>query len=243
MEKKENLITNYTWLVERIARRIYERLPKGKVTLEDLLSAGYFGLIQAVERFDVSNPNHRIFLEMRIKGAIYDYLRSMDVLSKDRRRKYKKIVEIYDSLKSEDEIPDLSEIARILDMDEEEVRSLLIDGANAEMMSIFDPILRDEKEEELINIIASEEDIEEEIEKEELLKVLVKAFETLDDREKKLLSLYYFEGLPLKDVANILGISESRASQIHWRAVRKLREYMIKQGYIEEIECDKGISG
>lgn len=243
MKRKEDLITSYTWLVERIAKRIYERLPKGKVALEDLISAGYFGLIQAVEKFDVSKTNNHIFLEMRIKGAIYDYLRSMDILSKDRRRKYKKIVEICESLKSEGEMPDLSKVAEILKMDEDEVISLIIDGANAEMVSIFDPILGDERKEELIDVIASEEDIEEEIEREELLRALVEAFETLDDREKKLLSLYYLEGLPLKDVASILDISESRASQIHWRAVKKLREYLVKRGYIEEIEYDKGTGG
>jgi RNA polymerase sigma factor for flagellar operon FliA len=111
------------------------------------------------------------------------------------------------------------------------VRAILLDGSVAELQSLFDSVFSDREDEEVIDRIASEEDLEELVEKEEFLKAVSQAFEELDDREKILLSLYYFEGLPLKKVAELMDISESRASQIHWRAIKKIRNILEKRGY------------
>ncbi|MGB9668376.1 MAG: sigma-70 family RNA polymerase sigma factor [Thermosulfidibacteraceae bacterium] len=233
MTVRERIIATYLPLVENIARRIYERLPRNKVLLEDLISVGYYGLLQAVDKLKgESEGSNSLFIEIRIKGAIYDYLRSLDLMGKERRRRYKKVKEAYERLLAEyGEDPNLKEVADLTGLDEEDVRAILLDGSVAELQSLFDSVFSDREDEEVIDRIASEEDLEELVEKEEFLKAVSQAFEELDDREKILLSLYYFEGLPLKKVAELMDISESRASQIHWRAIKKIRNILEKRGY------------
>ncbi len=240
--RKEEIIERFLPLVKKLALKIRTRLPPN-VELDELISAGYVGLVEAVKKFDPERVDtFSYFVELKIRGAIYDYLRSLDVLSKEKRRKVKEFEELYEKLSMNNGgVVDINELTKELGINEEELMELMRYSASSYIESLTDPIIDGEENYNLLSIIESEEDPPKFLEENELFKLIVQAISSLPERDQLVLSLYYTDGFTFKEIGRILNITESRVCQIHWRAVKRIREHLEKMGY--EVKDGKGISG
>jgi RNA polymerase sigma factor for flagellar operon FliA len=202
-ENRNLLALNYLPLVKRIAAKIYTNI-QGKVEFEELLNYGIFGLLTSIERFEESRGlKFETFATHRIRGAILDGLREIDPLKRGTRSKVKKLDRAINDLKSSlGKNPNDKDIADYLSITQEELLDWYIE---IDAPSIF----RDE-------LITSENSAID----------LSMAIDSLDDREKQIIDLYYYEDLSLDEIAKILNISISRVSQIHGKALIKLKSQL-----------------
>jgi RNA polymerase sigma factor for flagellar operon FliA len=227
--ERERLLMEQLPQVRYIARRIHERLPR-HVPLEDLVHAGVLGLIDALHKFDRNkHVQFGSYAKFRIRGAILDSLREMDWSPRDLRRKARRLEEAHNKLRLElGRNPTEPELAVELGMDLRALQSLLgeIDGLEVGSLRVASP--RDGREEDLCEYIP---DNPEETPlllclRSEMKDLLAKAIGDLPEKERQVLALYYFEELTMKEVGAVLGVGESRVSQIHSMAVVRLRAKM-----------------
>ncbi len=224
---RNEIVVNYLYLVKYISSDIRYNLPKS-VDVEDLFEQGVMGLIEAVEHFDPSkNIKFETYASKRIKGAILDYLRSIDWLSRTLRKDIKKVEESYLRLITiSGELPSISDIAADLNMSEKKVRRI-INNISLEQILSLDEYLFGEENITMADLIRSDkEEAKEEVIKERLQKRLMESIKRLSSKEQLILQLYYFEELNFKEIGAILEISESRVSQIHSAIIMKLRTYL-----------------
>lgn len=221
---RDELVKQNLWLVRCIARSIAESLPNS-VDLDDLVSAGTVGLIKAIDEYDPSKgAKIETYARHRIRGAILDELRKHDVFSYSIRQKLKQIECAIMQIETElNRYPSDSEIAERTGLDIEEIGNLLSLASRLDLYS-----LEQIAESGEIGINVSEENVQTsdplgEIERKEILRLLEQAIRDLPDNESAVLGLYYYEGLRMKEIGEVLGISESRVSQIHSRAILLLR--------------------
>jgi RNA polymerase sigma factor for flagellar operon FliA len=202
-ENRNLLALNYLSLVKRIAAKIYTNI-QGKVEFEELLNYGIFGLLTSIERFEESRGlKFETFATHRIRGAILDGLREIDPLKRGTRSKIKRLDRAIIDLKSSlGKNPNDKDIADYLSITQEELLDWYIE---IDAPSIF----RDE-------LVTSENSAID----------LSIAIDSLDDREKQIIDLYYYEDLSLDEIAKILNISISRVSQIHGKALIKLKSQL-----------------
>ena len=209
-----------------LARRIHERLPR-HVPLEDLVHAGVVGLIDALNKFDSSkHVQFGSYAKFRIRGAILDSLREMDWGPRELRRKARRVEEAHRKLSLElSRAPTENEVATELGMALTEFQHLLGELDSLEVGSLRIESPWDGKEEDLCDYLpnAPEDTPFFRCLKSEMKALLVRVIAELPDKEQQVLSLYYFEELTMKEVGAVLGIGESRVSQIHSLAVVRLR--------------------
>ena len=224
-EERERLIIEHLPQVRLIARKIHERLPES-VTLDDLLSAGVLGLIHAIDNFDsTQNVKLRTYAEYRIRGAILDSLRANDWAPR-MKRKLARTLEA-GLAKAEQKwgrVPEEAEIAAELSMSVEEYRSRLNDVAALDIGEL--EFLRDERETPILlkYVSTPEEDSPAlQLEKVELERLIASAIDRIPAAERTVLSLYFYEELTLREIAEIMGIHFSRVSQIKSQAILRLR--------------------
>ena len=226
-EIREKLILEYAPLVKLVAGRLSMYLGYN-VEYEDLVSYGIFGLIDAIDKFDsMKAVKFETYASLRIRGAILDQSRKMDWIPRTIRQKQKKI----DSAMKEIE-QDTGRMAT----DEEIAKKLGITDDDylgwQSQMKITGLVSLDEFLESGTESIPQQgnqhrfESPEEVIEKTELKKTLELALELLTEKEKKVILLYYYEDLTLKEISNVLEVSESRISQLHTRALQKMKTKM-----------------
>jgi len=212
--------------VRYIARRIHERLPK-HVPLEDLVHAGVIGLIDAVHKFDPGkHVQFSAYAKFRIRGAILDSLREMDWSPRALRRKARGIEEAHNRLSTSlGRSPTEPELAQALGMDLHEFQHLLGELSSLEVGSLRITSPLDGKEEDMCEFLpgAPEDTPYFNCLRAEMKELLAKVISELPAKEQQVLSLYYFEELTMKEVGAVLGIGESRVSQIHTVAVIRLR--------------------
>lgn len=224
---REKLILEYAPLVKLVAGRLSMYLGYN-VEYEDLVSYGIFGLIDAIDKFDsMKAVKFETYASLRIRGAILDQIRKMDWIPRTIRQKQKKI----DSAMKEIE-QDTGRMAT----DEEIAKKLGITDDDylgwQSQMKITGLVSLDEFLESGTESIPQQgnqhrfESPEEVIEKTELKKTLELALELLTEKEKKVILLYYYEDLTLKEISNVLEVSESRISQLHTRALQKMKTKM-----------------
>ncbi len=227
-EQREQKILQYVPLVKKICRKIIRNLPPN-VDYNDLVSNGIIGLIQAIDHLD-SSKNPESYIKIRVKGAIYDYLRSLDFGSRNIREKEHKIKDIIRNFQNEHQRdPTDEEISNILGESLEEYQNSLYKISFSYLQSLEDIVYKitEEHEKSYDNFISSDiETPEENALKSDLESKLKEAVERLDDREKLVLQLLFYEELGIKEVAEILGISLSRVSQIKSQALQKLKDYL-----------------
>ena len=209
---KEELITNYMPAVKAMAARLKERLPSS-VEFNDLVSIGYEELVKLSNRYDPKkNDNFWGYAKKRIYGSMLDFLRSIDTLSRGDRKLVKEIDKIISEYMNEYDMPPSDEyLAEVLDTDIEKIKK----ARRADEIYSVMPI------EEQMNYY---EDVSKKIEEEELVNAIKSILKTLNKKEQLIIQLYYFEELSLREISEILEISESRVSQIHKKIIQKLRE-------------------
>jgi len=223
---RERLLMEQLPQVRYIARRIHERLPR-HVPFEDLVHAGVVGLIDAFNKFDHDkHVQFSSYAKFRIRGAILDSLRDLDWSPRELRRKARSIDEAYRHLSGIlGRAPNTTELAAELRLSLEQLQSLMadIDGLEIGSLQIESP--RDGKAEDLCEYLpnAPEDTPYFRCLRSEMKDLLARVISELPEKEQRVLSLYYFEELTMKEVGTVLDIGESRVSQIHSLAVVHLR--------------------
>lgn len=229
--ERDTLIMQHLSTVRYIARRVHERLPQ-HVDLEDLISAGTVGLIDAAAKFDLRKKvQFKSYAQFRIRGAILDSLRVLDWSPRVLRRKGRAIEEAIRSLtQSLGHPPSEQEIAFELELSLPEYQRLLGDLKGLELGSLHTERTEGSDEQEMAYIPGSpEEDPLFQFLKGELRQRLVNAIEELPEKERMVLTLYYYEELTMKEIALTLGVVESRVSQIRSSAILRLRSALRPQ--------------
>lgn len=238
-EARESLILTYSPLVKYVAGRLSSSLPQ-TVDTSDLISYGVFGLIDAIEKFDVERGiKFETYAIARIKGAIIDELRAMDWVPRSVRARAREIESAYVALENRlKRVPDDHEVAAEMGISNREFHALLSKLSYASVIS-FEEMWsggadRDDRHDPL-DVIADEraEDPVDVFESAEIKDILAGAIERLPEREKTVIALYYYEGLTLKEIGTVLGVTESRVSQLHTKAVLRLRARLhAAQGFV-----------
>lgn len=224
---REALILEFLPLVKHLARRILSKLPPS-VELNDLIGAGVMGLIDAVDKFDPSrNVRFKTYAEIRIRGAILDSLRALDLASRSLREKARKIEETCWQLEQAmRRSPSDDEIAKALGVSVSEFSNILADLRFATLGGFTIPGQSDEQGEDvdLIEYIpAPDSGVHLLYERQQLRRELVDALKRLSEREQQVIALYYYEELSMRQIGEVLGVGEARVSQIHSRIMLKLR--------------------
>jgi RNA polymerase sigma factor for flagellar operon FliA len=207
--------------VEKVARRLARRLP-AHVDMDDLISSGVIGLMEAAGRFDPKRVDRfEAFAEFRIRGAMLDDLRSRDTLSRDMRRLSNELREATRRLESQlGRTPDNGELAETLGLKVHELyaRQQKLTGSSVVGIDDAGPDFHDRTRDE------NQPDPFEMTAHRETLARLVAGIDDLPEKMQQVLSLYYCENLNLKEIGQVLGVTESRVCQIHGEATRRLRE-------------------
>lgn len=224
---RESLIEEHISLVKYVASRFSAKLPPS-IELDDLVGAGMLGLIDAAEKFDPSRLiRFRTYAERRIRGAILDHLRSLDWAPRSLRRKAREVQTAQNSLQQDrGRCVEASEIAEFLSMDLGEFQSLVGEINSMQMASLHACV--DRENEGVADALHALPDSPELspfaiYERRELRQRLADAVDRLPEKERLVISLYYVEELTMKEIGSIIGVNESRVSQIHSKAVGRLR--------------------
>ena len=222
---RDMLLMEHLPTVRYIARRIHERLPQ-HVDLEDLVSAGVVGLIDAFSKFDhTKKVQFKSYAQFRIRGAILDSLRTLDWSPRELRRKGRAVEEAIRAVTQRiGRAPSEQEIAAEMNLSLADYQQLLGDLKGLEIGSLHMERSEDSGDEELAYIPGSpEEDPLFRCLKGEMKQRLADAIEDLPEKDRMVLTLYYYEELTMKEIGLTLGVVESRVSQIHSSAVLRLR--------------------
>jgi RNA polymerase sigma factor for flagellar operon FliA len=228
---REKLITAYAPLVKYIAGRISMATPPN-VEFEDLVSYGILGLIDAIEKYDPKmGSKFKTYATLRIKGAIYDELRLLDWVPRSVRQKAKEIGEAYTTLEKKLGRPATDEeVAESLNISTEELNQMTLEVSGTSIVSLDDVkhIGSDSDEVTVLDTVESQvvPGPEARLEREEMKQLLVEAINKLPQREREVIALYYYEELTLKEIGEVLGVTESRISQLHTKAIMRLRGYL-----------------
>ena len=225
---RDELILNYSPLVKYVAGRLASSLPQ-TVDTADLISYGIFGLIDAIEKFD---PGRAIKFETyaisRIKGAIIDELRAMDWVPRSVRSRAREIEAAYVALENSlRRVPSDQEVADHMGVSLKEFQDILTKLSYTSVVSFEELWVGGERDEGQNAIGSIKDDSAEDpvaiFESAEIKDILAAAIEKLPERERTVIALYYYEGLTLKEIGQVLGVTESRVSQLHTKAVLRLR--------------------
>jgi RNA polymerase sigma factor for flagellar operon FliA len=212
--KEDELAIQYLPAVKGMAFRLKERLPSS-VDFSDLSAIGTEELIKLARRYDESlNDSFWGYAKKRVYGAMLDYLRSLDILSRASRKLVKAIDYVVEEhMLTHDEEPTDAELAEILDESVAKVHDARIASTIYTVMPLHDQLQVGDEGAALAKI-----------EKEELVEVIKKVLSEYKEREQMIIQLYYFEELTLKEISEVLEITESRISQIHKSVILKIRE-------------------
>lgn len=229
---RESLIVAYMPLVDYVADRVAINMPSS-VQKDDLRSLGYIGLMEALDRFDTYRGlKFETFAMWRIKGAILDGLRKADWVPRSVRKKAKDIEEAFQMLQSQQKEPVTDEqIAGHLNMSLAEYSQLVMDIQSANFVSIDETA--GEEGSLLSELIPDKKMLnpEQSLDLDEIKNTLIKALGKLPEKERSVVAFYYYEELTLTEIAKIMSVSTSRISQLHSKALMRLRSYLAKQKY------------
>jgi RNA polymerase sigma factor for flagellar operon FliA len=223
--EQERVLLEHLPIVRFLARRIHERLPQ-HVDIEDLVSAGVVGLMDAFAKFDPTKKvQFRSYAQFRIRGAILDSLRTLDWSPRELRRKGRAVEEAIRVLTARlGHAPGELEVAQEMALTLEEYQQLLGDLKGLEIGTLHMERNEDSGEEELAYVAGKpEEDPLFRCLRGELEERLAEAISQLPDRERLVMSLYYYEEMTMREIGLALGVVESRVSQVHASAVVHLR--------------------
>lgn len=226
---KDKLLAEYSPLVKYTAQRMAVNLPRS-VEIGDLIGAGVMGLIKSVETFDPSMGfKFETFATHKVRGAILDDLRALDWVPRSVRQKSRKVQAVYSHLEqSLGRVPYDDEVADELGISMSEFEDLLSDVAPTTIISLEEGLPDRSGESKSLTVLDTIEDPQgtdplKELGYQETKRILKEAIADLPEKEKLVIALYHYEELTLKEIGEVLGITESRVSQIHSKAMLKLR--------------------
>jgi len=222
VELRNALAEHYLPLVKIVCGRLAVSLPP-HLDRDDLLSSGFFGLLDAIDRFDPTrNIKFETYAGVRIRGAMIDYLRSKDWIPVTMRQKIRKYEQTVYRLETELGRPATDkEVADALDISADELQTLVSQCNSATVIPLEEYLKTDASEAADTNPANSTELFE-------LKETLAKAIDRLPEKERTVVSLYYYEELTLKEISLILKLSEARISQLHTKAIFRMRGYLAR---------------
>lgn len=226
---REQLILHYSPLVKYVAGRVGVGLP-ANVEQADFVSSGVFGLIDAIEKFDIERAiKFETYAISRIRGAIIDELRALDWIPRSVRQKAKAVERTYATLEARlRRTPHEPEVAAEMGIAIEELHAIFSQLSLANVVALDELLHPAGESGDRLSLMDTLEDTGadnpvEVAEDRELRRLLATAVNTLPEREKTVVTLYYYEGLTLAEIGQVLGVTESRVSQIHTKSVIQLR--------------------
>lgn len=220
----EKIIIEYAGLVKLVAGRLSMYLGHN-VEYDDLVGYGTFGLIDAIDKFDISKGyKFETYASLRIRGAILDQIRKMDWIPRSIRQKQRKIENAYQTLETRHgRIITDEDVAEELNLTIEELEDWQSQTNITNIISL-DEFMEQGSESKTEQYFATTfEQPDKIMERKELKDVLTRTLDTLTEKEKRVIVLYYYEDLTLKEISKILEVSESRISQLHTKALQKLK--------------------
>lgn len=226
-QEKESLIKQFLPRIKHYALRYYHTV-QSFLEINDLISAGIKGLLEGLDKY---NPSLGVplgsFIDFRIRGAILDEIRSVDVFSKEFRKKIEDVKRAYKNLKTLGVDPTDEEIASSLNISEKQLQQIYQSITASDIVSLDSAILAQNGDKlNILEVISDSRNILEEVEIKQLHEKLSQAIEKLSDNERVVITLYYYEELNMKEIAHIMGLSLSRVSQIHGKALLKLKDFL-----------------
>ena len=225
---RDYFVMKYAPLVKYVAGKVSMGMPN-TIEFDDLVSYGVFGLIDAITKYDPARGiKFKTYAMTRIRGAIFDELRSIDWIPRSVRQKAKQIEQVIAELENKLGRPvDDEEIARELGISAEEFQTILSKLSGTSMLSLNDIwYLGDDSDElSIMETLEAPDSMNPDIliEKQEIRDSIIEAIKKLPDKEKKVIVLYYYEDLTLKEIGEVLEVTESRVSQLHTKAIMRLR--------------------
>ena len=236
---RDVFVRQYAPLVKYVAGKVAIGMPHN-VEFDDLVGFGVFGLFDAIEKFDPDkHVKFKTYAVTRIRGAIFDELRSIDWVPRSVRQKAREVEEAVRHLETSlGRSASDTEIAREMGMNLAEFQKLMLKISSTSILSLNDVWYTGEDNDKvsIVESIESPQSLNPDIivEKEEIKRVIIEAISELPDKEKKVLVLYYYEDLTLKEIGKVLEVTESRISQLHTKAIMRLRAKLtnIKKGIV-----------
>lgn len=221
---REKLIIEYAPLVKLVAGKLGMYLGYN-VEFDDLVGYGVFGLIDAIDKFDYGKGvKFETYASLRIRGAVLDQIRRMDWIPRTVRQKQKMLEAAYKKVEDRTGRPATDEeIAEELQISDDELCSLYNETKVSNILSLDEYM---EQGEVRVEPRADKDYMQPEkmMEKEELKRLLLEVIMTLTDKEKQVITMYYYEDLTLKEISRVLEVSESRVSQLHSKALAKMKQ-------------------
>lgn len=240
-EIRNVLVEKYAPLVKYVAGNLFQTIPKN-IQFDDLVSAGIFGLFDSIDKFDISmNVQFKTYAITRIQGAIRDELRSHDPLPRSVRQRIKAVEEATHTLQDKfDRQPTEAEILDFTELSPIQYDKLMSYISQAYVLSLNDVLFTNSDGEQITYFdqvgTSVENAPEKAFEQKDLIRVLQKALKELPNRELKVIILYYYQELTLKEIGKVLNVTESRVSQLHGRALIKLKTklFSYRKGVFEK---------
>jgi len=227
-ENREEVIKRYSPMIKYVANRIAMRLPP-HIEVDDLISVGVLGLMDAISKYDSSRgAKFKTYAEFRVRGAILDELRAMDWVPRSIRQKASSVDKVVQSLQAKlSRAPEDEEVAKEMGISLDQFHDTLNETKSIPVFSLEDLGIAKESGEQqsLLDCLAGKADADPQtqIRLIELKEIIAKAIDSLPEKERLMVSLYYYEELTMKEIGAVLEITESRVSQIHSKAVYRLR--------------------
>jgi RNA polymerase sigma factor for flagellar operon FliA len=224
---KNHLLTEHMPLVKRLAHQMKAKLP-ASVEVDDLVQAGMIGLLDAISRYEENHgAQFETYAVLRIRGAMLDELRSNDWMPRSTRQNMRKVEQAMATLQQQlGRPPSESEIAKSLKLSLADYQDMLGDSGGHQLVYYEDFHDEDGNDSWLDRYAVDEDDPLRALMETDFRQAVIDAIDALPPREKLLMGLYYEEELNLKEIGAVMGVSESRVSQLHSQAVGRLRTYL-----------------
>jgi len=227
LSDKEQCIKEYAPLVKRIAHHLMLRLPSS-VAVDDIIQAGMMGLLDAAGRYDeLRGAQFETFAAQRIRGSMLDELRQADWMPRSLRRDMRRVEAAMSKLQQRlGKSPSESEVAQELEMSLAEYQQMLFESRGAQLVYYED--FHSEGDEDFFDRYDFDSDADplELLQDENFRGALIKAIESLPERERMLMGMHYEQEMNLREIGEVMGVSESRVCQLHSQAVARLRSML-----------------
>ena len=237
IKERNAIIEEHLPMIECVARRISSRLP-AHISYNDLISNGVMGLMDAIKKYDPTRNNKfKTYAEFRVRGAILDSLRSQDWTPRSIRDKAKRIDRVIKILEQKlSRPPKEKEIAEALELSLQEYHQMISQTKEVSVVSIDEsPVFNHIDKDAVFRMLEDTESSLSQINRKSIHKIIISAISELPERQRIVLSLYYYEEFNLRKIGKILQVTESRVSQLHAQAIERLRSKLMNRVEKEDL--------